>query len=652
MQVLTTTPTLLPHRWRGATHLLSLALPHTNGPPLTLSANPVPSRRPISADISADISVDLGTRGLSGRAGSAGSGTGRSRGRKKDRASERSSKRSAEEEEEEALVEALADGIPSVSSMEAADGIPRKAVLVQQCGSALDVERELQRLWPVPERPTAFVAEGAATAEGAAAVENGPAAVPARTSIASAWAVMLPDPSAPPCDLLQALGALSALGFTRVAIPEGLPCGPNKAGGPGEPPPAFGPPPASADAPTAAEAAAKERRRQRSPSDARHGASGSSSSPMDDSSWWPPSWPRARHSRGLCVPTPAYDEGLTNPVPSLFTLPHAAVAALRERLDQVYDTHKDRVRSAADGSLSVSPPSSSPAPIGPREPPPARTQTSEDSQTLAATAPVQNLHVHCWWPCEEKAGLCHFCGPEGACCRHGFDMMLHECAQGHSGCIDHHCCVPATQGSSEELAQGADETPQKLHGADETPQKLHGADETPQKLVPPELLLHAALSAYELPNASSALAQLPPSLRSITLDVLQPAPSEPGGLRMTSMTSMPVAAGSIGTNLRGPPQLSWQINVRAHGDGILKLEAAETTPDGRWQPFHTILSQRQEVSSLGAHHGASCHRPDKRANSACASNVDCGVSIETCLERRCSAYGFCFTPIPNADESR
>jgi hypothetical protein len=560
------------------------------------------------------------------------SGTGRSRGRKKKKASKRSSKRSAEEEEEEALVEALAEGIPSVSSMEAADGIPRKAVLVQQCGSALDVERELQRLWPVPERPTAFVAEGAATAEGAAAAENGPAAVPARTSIASAWAVMLPDPSAPPCDLLQALGALSALGFTRVAIPEGLPCGPNTAGGPGEPPPAFGPPPASADAPTAAEAAAKERRRQRSPSDARHGASGSSSSPMDDSSWWPPSWPRARHSRGLCVPTPAYDEGLTNPVPSLFTLPHAAVAALRERLDQVYDTHKDRVRSAADGSLSGSPPSSSPVPIGPREPPPARTQTSDDSQTLAATAPVQNLHVHCWWPCEEKAGLCHFCGPEGACCRHGFDMMLHECAQGHSGCIDHHCCVPATQGSSEELAQGA--------------------DETPQKLVPPELLLHAALSAYELPNASSALAQLPPSLRSITLDVLQPAQSEPGGLRMTSMTSMPVAAGSIGTNLRGPPQLSWQINVRAHGDGILKLEAAETTPDGRWQPFHTIFSQRQEVSSLGAHHGASCHRPDKRANSACASNVDCGVSIETCLERRCSAYGFCFTPIPNADESR
>ena len=556
-------------RWRGATHLLSLALPHTNSPPLTLSANPVPSRGPISADTSADF----GTRGSLGR-----------KKKKKKR-----SKRSVEGEEAAALMEALVDGIP------------RKAVLVQQCGSALDVERELQRVWPLPEGPTVIAAE------------NGPAAVPARTSIASSWAVMLPDPSAPPCDLLQALGALSALGFTRVAIPEGLPCGPNMA---------VGPPTASVDAPTAAES--NERRRLRSPSDARHGASGSSSSPMDDSSWWPPSWPRARHSRGLCVPTPAYDEGVTNPVPSLFTLPHAAVAALRERLAQVYDTHK--VRSAADGSLSGRPPSSSPLPIEPHEPPPARTQTSDDSQA-EATAPVQNLHVHCWWPCEEKAGLCHFCGPVGACCRHGFDMMLHECTLGHSGCIDHHCCIPAaTQGSSEELA--------------------HGADETQQKLVPPELLLHAALSAYELPNASSALAQLPPSLRSITFDVIHPTQTEPGGLRMTSMTS-------IGTDLRSPPQLSWQINVRAHGEGILALEAAETTPDGRWQPFRTIFSQRQEVSSLGAHHGASCHRPDKRANSACASNADCGVSSETCFKRRCSAYGFCFTPIPNnAVESR
>ena len=73
-------------RWRGATHLLSLALPHTNSPPLTLSANPVPSRGPISADTSADF----GTRG--------------SRGRKKKK--KKRSKRSAEEAEAAALMEA------------------------------------------------------------------------------------------------------------------------------------------------------------------------------------------------------------------------------------------------------------------------------------------------------------------------------------------------------------------------------------------------------------------------------------------------------------------------------------------------------------------------------------------------------------------
>ena len=87
------------------------------------------------------------------------------------------------------------------------------------------------------------------------------------------------------------------------------------------------------------------------------------------------------------------------------------------------------------------------------------------------------------------------------------------------------------------------------------------------------------------------------------------------------------------------------MSVRAHGEGLLAVDVAETLERGRamsWQPVHSLLSQRQEAGGVLA----SCHRPDARASSVCASDQECGVSSETCLHRRCSAFGYCFSPVP------
>ena len=39
-----------------------------------------------------------------------------------------------------------------------------------------------------------------------------------------------------------------------------------------------------------------------------------------------------------------------------------------------------------------------------------------------------------------------------------------------------------------------------------------------------------------------------------------------------------------------------------------------------------------------------CHRADKREGSVCTRDHECGVSGETCARRRCSNFGYCFTP--------
>lgn len=48
---------------------------------------------------------------------------------------------------------------------------------------------------------------------------------------------------------------------------------------------------------------------------------------------------------------------------------------------------------------------------------------------------------------------------------------------------------------------------------------------------------------------------------------------------------------------------------------------------------------------------SACHILDKVEGSACKQHVECGVDAETCRERLCSTYGFCYTPDENAQKS-
>ena len=88
-------------------------------------------------------------------------------------------------------------------------------------------------------------------------------------------------------------------------------------------------------------------------------------------------------------------------------------------------------------------------------------------------------------------------------------------------------------------------------------------------------------------------------------------------------------------------RLLWQLVLRGHSDGRLSVDVAERV-DGEWLSPHTLLSTRQE-SVRGE-----CHQPDLREGAVCGSDSECGVSGESCERRRCSAYGYCFSPMAHA----
>ena len=136
--------------------------------------------------------------------------------------------------------------------------------------------------------------------------------------------------------------------------------------------------------------------------------------------------------------------------------------------------------------------------------------------------------------------------------------------------------------------------------------------------------------ASAVANEKSAIRLMPPSLQTL---IAEPTP----------LSAQQEGAGHASMRLvqRG----EWQLLLQSQGEGRLAAHAAETEGmpyerDRPWGEVHSVLSTRQESLSQ-----AGCHRPDKREGSACSKDGDCGVSGETCEHRRCSAYGYCFSPV-------
>ena len=97
------------------------------------------------------------------------------------------------------------------------------------------------------------------------------------------------------------------------------------------------------------------------------------------------------------------------------------------------------------------------------------------------------------------------------------------------------------------------------------------------------------------------------------------------------------AAAAGGVPSPAPPGASrWQLHLSAAGGGQLATEVLEMR-SGRWRSRGTLASARQV-----ARH--SCHTEDSRADHACTRHGECGVSGEGCVQRRCSAFGFCYSP--------
>ena len=136
--------------------------------------------------------------------------------------------------------------------------------------------------------------------------------------------------------------------------------------------------------------------------------------------------------------------------------------------------------------------------------------------------------------------------------------------------------------------------------------------------------------ASAVANEKSAIRLMPPSLQTL---IAEPTP----------LSAQQEGAGHASMRLvqRG----EWQLLLQSQGEGRLAAHAAETEGmpyerDRPWGEVHSVLSTRQESLSQSG-----CHRPDKREGSACSKDGDCGVSGETCEHRRCSAYGYCFSPV-------
>jgi len=142
----------------------------------------------------------------------------------------------------------------------------------------------------------------------------------------------------------------------------------------------------------------------------------------------------------------------------------------------------------------------------------------------------------------------------------------------------------------------------------------------------------ATASARSLDHTDDALGLLPANLAGISLDV---ASGGAHGVRLLGPEPQPEPGdGSAGGKRR------WQLVLRALGEGTLSAEASEGEGVGQWSAPTTLVSHRQEAYGQLA----ACHRPDHLQGSRCSKDAECGVSGETCSQRRCSAYGYCFSP--------
>jgi len=91
-------------------------------------------------------------------------------------------------------------------------------------------------------------------------------------------------------------------------------------------------------------------------------------------------------------------------------------------------------------------------------------------------------------------------------------------------------------------------------------------------------------------------------------------------------------AGQISAGLRISTK-QWSVSLRSPRDRELHAQVRELI-DG------SSLPARLLVSHLDERH-LSCHRDDSRSDHTCTKHADCGVSGDTCVVRKCSAFGFC-----------
>lgn len=149
------------------------------------------------------------------------------------------------------------------------------------------------------------------------------------------------------------------------------------------------------------------------------------------------------------------------------------------------------------------------------------------------------------------------------------------------------------------------------------------------------------LSLAAVKGEADALTLLPPSIGSLSVEPLPVAARQhmarsgtvDGGLQIVVNPRRGVGAASSSP--------TFQVALAAHGEGKVSASLSDQKTKSGWLPQQAVLSVRQE----GGGDRAPCHRPDRLQTSQCRMDADCGVSGDTCTKRRCSAFGYCFSPV-------